>query len=245
MYNALIALAAGIIVTLLVKLAGFSLWAGIIPGVLVFLGTFILLARRVTQKLQLVVSAAQKELSVQPTNAKDRQQRVDKGIKILESGLVYERWHPMVGSQIHGQIGMLKYAMKDLEGAQPHLVKAGPRNAMAQAMTGALHYQKKELDKMRVAFERAVKAGKKEPIVWAVYAWCLMQTKQKDQALSVLARAVETNPNDEKLKASLGAVQNDKKLKMRAYEPMWWQFGLESPPMQGMGGQRRVQFQRR
>ena len=43
--------------------------------------------------------------------------------------------------------------------------------------------------------------------------------------------------------AGLTALQNDKKLKMKPYEPMWWQFGLESPPM-AMGNQRRVQFQR-
>ncbi|HYO74145.1 MAG TPA: tetratricopeptide repeat protein, partial [Archangium sp.] len=94
------------------------------------------------------------------------------------------------------------------------------------------------------SFETAVTAGKKEPLVWAVYAWCLVQNKEKDEALRVLGRGVEANPSDEKLKNSLSALQNDKKLKMKPYEPMWWQFGLEAPPPQmlGGGGGRRVQF---
>ena len=245
MYNALIALAVGILVAACVKLAGFSIWAGVIPGTIAFLGVFILMARRIGQKMQLLVSAAQKELSVQPANAKDRQQRVDRGIQILEKGLAYKNWQPLVASEIHAQIGMLKYVSKDLDGAQRHLAQANPRNAMAHAMSGALYFQKKDPEKMRRAFDRAIKAGKKDPLVWAVYAWCLGQLKQRDEALSVLSRAVEANPNDAKLKASLASLQNDKKLKMRAYEPGWWQFGLEAPPMQQMGGQRRVQFQRR
>ncbi len=244
MYNALIALAVGLLVALGVKLAGFSLWAGLIPGTVAFVGVFILLARRIGQKMQVLVSAAQKELSVQPVNAKDRQQRLERGIQILEKGLVYKNWQPLVASEIHAQIGMLKYVSKDLDGAQQHLARANPRNAMAQAMSGALYFQKKDPQKMRRAFNQAVKAGKKDPLVWVVYAWCLGQLKQRDEALSVLSRAVEANPNDSKLKASLTSLQNDKKLKMKAYEPGWWQFGLESPPIQ-TGGQRRVQFQRR
>jgi hypothetical protein len=59
-----------------------------------------------------------------------------------------------------------------------------------------------------------------------------------------MARSVEQNPSDERLKTALSALQNDKKLKMKPFEPMWWQFGLEQPPME-YSGQRRVQFQRR
>lgn len=244
MYNALIALAVGVAIALAVKLAGFSLWAGLVPGTIAFLATFIFLARRIGQKLNQIVAAAQKELSVQPVNAKDRQQRIERGIQILEKGLAYKNWQLLVAAEIHAQIGMLKYVSKDLDGAQKHLAQANPRNAMAQAMTGALYFQKKEPEKMKRAFNQAVKAGKKDPLVWAVYAWCLGQLKQRDEALTVLSRAVEANPNDPKLKASLASLQNDKKLKMKAYEPGWWQFGLEAPPMQ-TAGQRRVQFQRR
>ena len=150
----------------------------------------------------------------------------------------------MVASQVHGQIGILHYMMKDYAAAEPHLAQASKRDGMSQAMRGALYYQRKDYPKMTEAFERAVKAAKKESVIWAAYGWCLQQSKERDKAIAVLGRAVAANPNDEKLKASLTQLQNDKKMKMKAYEPMWWQFGLEQPPPELAGG-RRVQFQRR
>ena len=246
MYNLLIALGVGLAITLGVKLFGFSIWAGIIPGTLAFAGVYFVLARRIGAKLQGLMGAVQRELQGQPSTQKEAQARVERAIKMLESGLVYDKWQFLVGPEIHSQIAMLKYMSKDLDGAQKHFAKASPRNYMAKAMEGALFYQRKDFSKMKASFESAVTSGKKEPLVWAVYAWCLVQNKEKDEALRVLSRGVEANPSDEKLKNSLSALQNDKKLKMKPYEPMWWQFGLEAPPPQmlggGGGGGRRVQF---
>src|SRR5512140_3684819 len=245
MYNLLISVAAFAIVAVLVRLFGFSTWAGIIPGALAFVASYLLLARRVGGKVQKLVEEAQKELSVQPANERERKQRIDKAIKILESGLVYDRQQFLIVSEIHAQIGMITYLVKDLDGAQEHFRKANPRNYMAKALQAALFYQRKDYAKMESTFEEAVRAGKKEALVWAAYAWCMVQLKEKDKALKIMARAVEINPSDEKLKAGLTALQNDKKLKMKPYEPMWWQFGLENPPLPTMGGGRRVQFERR
>lgn len=245
MYNLLIALGVGIALTLGVKLVGFSVWAGVPVGVIAFVATYIVLARRVAQRVQALMGTVQNDLQgSQPTSQKEAQARVERAIKTLERGLVYDKWQFLVGPEIHAQIGMLKYMVKDLDGAKTHFDKANPRNYMAKAMEGALHYQRKDFTDMKGAFEAAVKHGKKEALVWAVYAWCLLQNKEKDEALKVLARAVEANPTDEKLKASLTQLQNDKRLKMKPYEPGWWQFGLEAPPMQPMGGGggRRVQF---
>ena len=133
---------------------------------------------------------------------------------------------------------------KDLTKAAPHFAKGSKRNHMAKAMEGALHYRQGQRDAMTGAFELAVKHGKKESLIWAVYAWCLLQLKDRDAAVRVLSRGVEKNPSDEKLKNALQQVQNDKRLKMRPFEPAWWQFGLEPPPT-NFGGGRRVQFMRR
>jgi tetratricopeptide (TPR) repeat protein len=243
MYNLLIGLAVGVAVTAAVRLAGLPLLAGLIPGVLALIATYILLARRIAKRLQALVASAQKELQT-ISSPRDRDAKVAKAVKTLEQGLAYDKWQPMVASQVHGQIGILHYMMKDYAAAEPHLAKASSRDPMSQAMRGALFFQRKEYGPMTEAFERAVKAGKKESLVWAVYAWCLQQSKERDKAIRVLGRAVAANPSDEKLKASLTALQNDKRMKMKSYEPMWWQFGLEQPP-QDMGGGRRVQFQRR
>jgi predicted Zn-dependent protease len=248
MYNLLIALAVGVAVALLITVLGFALWAGLVPGLIAFMAAYFLLARRIAGKVGVLTSAAQKELSVQSSNKREQQARIDKAIKTLEEGLKYDKWQFLIASEIHAQIGMIKYMVKDLDGAEPHLRKASARNYMAKAMQGALFFQKKDYPKMKQSFDAAIRSGKKEGLVWAVYAWCLLQLKQKADAQKVLARAVETNPTDEKLKNALTAVQNDKRLKMRAWEPMWWQFGLETPPMPvmgGGGGGRRVQFGRR
>ncbi|XXF81376.1 tetratricopeptide repeat protein [Myxococcaceae bacterium GXIMD 01537] len=246
MYNLLISLAVGVAIAVGVKLAGFSAWAGIVPGVLALVGTYIYLARRVSQRIQALMTTVQNELQGgQPTSQKEAQARFERAIKTLEKGLVYDKWQFLVGPEIHSQIGILRYVMKDLDGAQKHFQQSNPRNFMAQALQGALYYQRKDFASMKKSFEEAVKHGKKESLVWAAYAWCLVQNKEKDEALKVLGRGVEANPSDEKLKASLGQLQNDKRLKMRPYEPAWWQFGLEAPPMQPMGGGgggRRVQF---
>ncbi|RKG50126.1 tetratricopeptide repeat protein [Corallococcus sp. AB011P] len=247
MYNLLISLAIGLAVGVLVKFAGgFSWWAGIVPGVIVFFATYIVLARRVSTRVQALMTTVQNDLQGQPANQKEAQGRVDRAVKTLEQGLVWDKWQFLIGPEIHAQIGMLKYMVKDLDGAKPHLEKASGRNYMAKAMAGALHFRRNDVPAMKTSFEAAVKSGKKESIVWAVYAWCLLQLKDKDSAQRVLARGVELNPSDEKLKGSLAQLQNDKRLKMKPYEPLWWQFGLEAPPMMPpQGGGRRVQFTNR
>ncbi len=245
MYSLLIsfAIATGVFA---IFAALFSPWAAIIPATLALVLANYLLARRVGKKIQELATEAQKEIQAASTStSKEMQkQRMDKGIKLLEQGFKYDKWQFLVGAEIHAQIGMIKYMTKDLEGAQTHFAKAHSRNYMARAMEGALFFQKKDFPKMEEAFEHAVKSGKKEALVWAVYAWCELQRKDKDKALKIMGRAVEANPSDDKLKAGLTALQNDKKLKMKAYEPLWWQFGLEAPPMELTGG-RRVQFVRR
>jgi len=244
MYNLLISFAVWIVISAAVRLLGFPLLAGVIPGFLAFGATFILLGRRIQTRITALSEAVKKELSTMTGNQREQKVKLEKAVKILEEGLQYDKWQFVVGASLHSQIGQLKYTFKDYDGALEHFRQGNPRDYFGKAMEGALWFQRKDPEKMAAAFEEAVKHGKKEAILWAVYAWCLLQQKEKDKALKVMARAVETNPTEEKLKAGLTALQNDKKLKMKPYEPMWWQFGLENPPLQQMGG-RQVRFERR
>lgn len=232
MINLLIALGAGVAVVALVKALGFSLIAGIIPGTIVFLAVFVVLGRRSFTQLQAVIASVQGELSGMTANKKDQQVRGEKAIKMLEAALPLGRWQFLLEGEIYGQIGMIKHLFKDSDGALAAFKKASQRNYFAKAMQGAIYFQKKDFAAMKEAFEAAVKHGNKEGLMWAAYAWCLVQNKQTDDAIKVLARAVEANPSDEKLKKALTALQNDKRLKMAPWEPMWWQLGLEQPTMQ-------------
>lgn len=247
MYNLLIALAAGIATAVLIKVLGFSLVAGIIPGTLVFVGLFVVLGRRTFLQLQKVVQEVQVELSSMTQNKKEQQAKAEKAIKMLEAALPLGKWQFLVEGEVWGQIGMIKHLFKDYDGAMAAFLKTSSRNYFAKAMQGAIFFQKKDFAAMEKAFEDAVKHGKKESLMWAAYAWCLVQNKQQDKALTVLGRAVTENPSDEKLKKALTALQNDKRLKMSPWEPMWWQLGLEQPPMQQVqfSGGRRPRFMRR
>lgn len=248
MFNLLLALAAGVVTTVVITLFGFSLIAGIIPGTLVFVGVFILLGRRTFLALQKIMGEVQAELQSMSPNPKEQKVKADKAVKMLESALPLGRWQFLVESEVHGQIGMIKYLFKDHEGAMASFAKTSNRNYLAKAMEAAVYFQKKDFAVMEKTFEAAVNSGKKEGLIWASYAWCLMQNKESDKAVRVLARGVEANPSDDKLKSALTALQNDKKLKMKPWEPMWWQLGLEAPPMQQaqfQGGGRRSRFMRR
>jgi tetratricopeptide (TPR) repeat protein len=248
MINLMFSFAAGLASALAIKLLGFSLWAAVLPALLVFFGLYVALAYRTGKQLQATIGLVQAELSSMPPNPKEQKNRADKAIKLLEDALSLGRWQFLVAGEIQGQIGMIKYLFKDQEGAMAAFLKTHSRNFMARAYQAAIYFQRKDFTAMEKSFEEAVTAGKKESIVWAAYAWCLEQSKQSNKALGVLARAVTNNPSDEKLKAALAALQNDKRLKMKAWEPMWWQFGLEAPPTmqpQFTGGRGRPRFARR
>ncbi len=248
MINLVLSLAAGLVVALAIRLGGGFPWvAAIIPGTIAFVAAFILLGRRIFVKIQAINTQVQAELQSMPPNPREQKVKIDKAIKLLETALQFERWQFLVGAEVHGQIGMIKYMVKDTEGAVPELAKANPRNYLAQAMLGAIAFQKKDMAAMAKRFEAAVTNGKKESLMWAAYAWCLLQNKDRDKAIAVLGRGVAANPSDEKLKAALTALQNDKKLKMKAWEPGWWQLGLEAPQQQQpmfAGGGRQMCFRR-
>jgi tetratricopeptide (TPR) repeat protein len=238
MINLGISIALAVVVFIAVRLFGFPTYAGAIPATLVFLGAFVVLGRRTFTQLQKLMGDVQAELQSLPQNAKERKVRVDKVVKMLEAALPLGRWQFLVEGQIWGQIGMLKYLFEDYEGAKEAFAKSNPRDHYVKAMEGALAFKKKDFPAMEKSFETAVTHGKKESLMWAAYAWCLLQNKEKDKALKVMARGVEQNPSDEKLKAALTALQNDKRLKMAPWEPAWWQFHLEPPP-----AQQQVMFQ--
>ena len=232
MYNLLLSLAGGGLVAGAVYYAGYGVAATAIPGVLIAIGLYVLLARRTIGKLQQVATLVQAELTSMTANRREQQTKVERAVKLLENTLPLGRWQFLVTSEIHGQIGMLKYLFKDIPGAMASFKLTGNRNSLARTMQGAIHYQRKEYPEMERAFESAVKYGRKEGLYWATYAWCLIQSKQSAKAVPVLTRAVAANPSDENLKKALAAVQNDKRLKMNAWEPQWWQLGLEAPPAQ-------------
>jgi len=231
MINLLLSLAVAFLTAFGIRLANFSWAAAIIPSSLLFVGCYILLARLIAKRFQKIVGEVQAELqTMQAGNPREQKARVDKTLQKLEAARPLARWQFMLEKEIEGFLGMVRYSLREESIAKAHLQKAGARNFYASAMQAAIAYKSKDTQSMHKYFELAVKYGKKESLMWAAYAWCFLQLKEKQKAIAILSRAVKTNPTDEKLKTALHAVQNDKRLKMKAWEPAWWQLGLETPP---------------
>ena len=164
-------------------------------------------------------------------------QKLDKAVQTLQGGFVLAPWQFLVASQLHAQIGMLLYIQKDVDAALPHLEKAFSRHWIARGMLGAARYRKRDVAGATKVLEDAVKVNKKEGVLWSLYAWILEKEGRHEEAIRVLGRGAAANPSDEKLKAGLQNLQNGKKLKLgKTYQEQWFQFRLEDPPPQFVGG---------
>jgi tetratricopeptide (TPR) repeat protein len=230
---ALLAAAVGVLVSAL----GFHLGAlaTALPALALFAGVFLLLNRLTSQRVQALMGTVQQDLQAG---------RVEKAMATLRACFPLARWQFLLASQLHANLGMLLYMRKDFDEALPHLQKSFFRDWMAFATLGSLYCLRNQPGPMEKAFERSVSVGKKEGLAWSVYAFAWQKLGEREKAQQVLARAVEANPSDDRLKANLSALQNKKKMKMRSYEPAWYQFHLERLPPELSGG-KRVVWQRR
>jgi tetratricopeptide (TPR) repeat protein len=228
MYNLLISLAIGVVVALAVALGTSFGWAAaVFPGLLATTIAYFVLARRTWKRLEAVFEAMQADV---------RAQKLDKAVQTLQAGFALAPWQFLVASQLHSNIGILLYLKQDLDAALPHLEKSFSRNWIARGMLGVARYRRRDVAGMREVLEDAVKANKKEGVLWSAYAWMLENDNRHDDAIAVLSRAVRANASDEKLKASLQLLQNGKKLKLgKLYGEQWFQFMLERPPPQFAG----------
>jgi tetratricopeptide (TPR) repeat protein len=228
MYNLLISIAIGVAVAAALALGtNLGLVAAVFPGVLAVAVAYFVLARRTWKKLEATFEAMQKEVQAQ---------KFDKAILTLQGGFALAPWQFLVASQLHSNIGMLMYLRQDLDGALPHLEKSFSRHWIARGMLGVARYRKHDLGGARKVLDDAVKVNKKEGVLWSTYAWILEKDGRHDEAIALLSRAVAANGSDDKLKASLQALQNGKKLKLgKLYGEQWFQFMLERPPPEFVG----------
>jgi len=249
MYNLLIAIGAGVLSFILSSFAlgggDFKPLYGIVPGVFVIGIAYFYLARRTMRQVEEIMKRAQEVLTKAQSNPRLGQKRlnklIDEAIGILKEGYPLDKWQFWVKAQLDGQIGTLLYMAKKYDVAEKYLVSALKRHWMAKAMLGALYYKRKNVEKMTEAFEEAVDGSKKESLLWNLYAYCLWKSNKQDEAIEVLNRALEHIASDEKTQDNLKALQNNKKMKMRGWNMMWYQFHLDAPPQPSA----RVKYQRR
>jgi hypothetical protein len=80
---------------------------------------------------------------------------------------------------------------------------------------------------MKASFEKAVAATKNESLPWALYAFCLDKVGERNKAIEVLEKGIKKGAADDTLLVNLGALQEGKKMKMKGYGDLWYQFHLE------------------
>jgi tetratricopeptide (TPR) repeat protein len=250
MYNLLISVAAGTLVALAISRGTTFGWvAAFFPGLVVTSICYVFIAFRVRKRLEAINATVQKELMAR---------HVEKAVAALQSGYALGPWQFLAAAQLHASIGMLRYVTDDLDAALPELEAGLPRSWLARlanrdwlsrGILAAARYRKKDLPGAWALLEEAVKVAPKEGLAWSAYAWLLEKEGRHDDALAVLGRGAAAAPNDAKLKESLQALQNGKKLKLwKLYGEQWYQFRLEPPRMEmdpAAGRSRRQLFRKR
>jgi len=236
MYNLLISAAAALVSFSLVTYL-FHWWAGLLLALVVFLGSFLLISRIITKKLEAIMEPAMKDIQAQ---------RFEKGIRDLKSALVWAKWQIYVESQINSAIGMVYFVRREFTLAFPYLEKGFFKNWVTMGMLAVTYMKRNKRDLMRATFEKAVLASPKESLLWSLYGYCLNECGENVKACEVVAKGLSKLPGDENLKQNLDLLREGKKMKMKGYGEMWLQFHLESlaaiqkQQMAAMGGKRRI-----
>lgn len=229
-----IALAIGIAVTLAFGSLFGGIGFGLIPGVVVMIGVWIYMGRRIGKRIEALMMRFQEELQPKGAAMKPDPKRIDRAVSILQEGYKFRHWHLMIAQQIDGHIGWAYFSAKRFDDAQPYLEKATGRHWIAKSMLAVLFFKRKQYDDMKRVFDKSVRWARKESFYWNLWAYCLWKSKDRDGAIDVLSKGLEVLENDERLEANRLALQKNKKMKMRGWDTMWYQFHLDTPPMPKM-----------
>ena len=220
MLNLLMGLGVAIGVVLLLALLKVTLWIGIPLGLAGGIALFIWRSRQIQARLEGIFTRAGELM---------KKQQFDKAIEVMKEGYALGPWQFMVKGSIDGQIGVVQYVRKKNAEAEPLLRTASYQHYIAKAMLGILQWQRGEKKLARETFTLALKAGKKESLLYAVYAFVLNEMKERDQAIAILNKGLAICQGDERLLANRNSLQNNKPMKMKVYGEQWYQFMLERP----------------
>lgn len=219
MLNMLISFACSALSSaLMMRFVTGNIWITMAVSALIFAAVFILITRSVMKKVGELMQTAQRDVMAN---------RSEKAIKELEAGLKWGAWQLYVKQQIYSQIGSILYIKRDFNAAVPYLEKGFVRNWVSQSMLAITYMKKNKTSKMIDTFAKAVSGNRKEPMVYALYAFCLDRIGERTKAIDVLKKGLAKTSNDERLKENLDLLEAGKKMKMKGFGDMWYQFHLE------------------
>jgi tetratricopeptide (TPR) repeat protein len=218
--NLLLGLGAALAMIVLSSLLSIRLWISVPLGLLGGIALFIWLGRKVQNELESIFTRAGELL---------KKQQFDKAIEVMKEGYRLAPRQFLVKGSIDGQIGVVQYLRKKNEDAEPLLASASMQHYIAKAMLGIIQWKRGEKKKARETFELALKTGKKESLLYAVYAYVLVEMGDRDRAIETLNKGLGICKGDERLITNRNLLQNGKALKMKVYGEQWYQFLLERP----------------
>lgn len=218
MYNILISLAIGLISGVLVAISPLGPWGGAVTFLIMTAISVFFATRIVMKKVAAIMDVVQKDLQAN---------RPEKAIKVLESAMVYTPWQFYLKGQIRSHIGMIHFLRRDFATAFEFLKDGFIRNWPAMGMLAVTYMKKSKPSLMIDAFEKAVAANKKEPMLWNLYAYCLEETGQHGKAIEVMEKGLKKAGANDILKANLALLREGKKMKMMEWGELWYQFHLE------------------
>lgn len=235
MYNLLIALGLSAVVFTVVALLLAPLPA-ILPALLVFGVSLFLLTRRVSSAVEAEIAGLVPLLQAR---------KIKEARALLERiKASYGSWQFYLSGQLDAQIGMIEYLQLKWDKALPLLEKGRWRNWTALLCIGAIHFRKGELDKAWATFEEAAGAAPKQVMVYVVWATLLARKGRHEAAMKVVSDGLSAiDANNAVLVALKGTIANKKKIDVRKFPELWYQFFPEdAAQMAGMRGRRGQQM---
>ncbi|MEA3465896.1 MAG: hypothetical protein U9R29_07825 [Thermodesulfobacteriota bacterium] len=193
------------------------IYCGIVSVVLFGL-VYFFLSRWTMNKVMALVQSAQHDMQAN---------RMELALETLKSGFKYAKWQFYVKGQLNAQIGTLLYLNKDFARALPYLEKGFVRHWVSMCMLAVSYMKRSKPNKMATAFEKAAASSRKEPFIWNLYAYCQDKIGERTSAIATLRKGLKKTGGDERLEASIVALQQGKRMKMEDYGDLWYQFHLE------------------
>jgi predicted Zn-dependent protease len=254
MYNLLISTGAAVATLLVLVFAvGLSWWVALLISLPVLMVCFILISRVIMKKIEGIMGSAMRDLqNPKPGASREMQMKlVDKAIRELQEAFKYAKWQIYAEGQVNSSIGMLYYIKRDFAAAFPYLEKGFFKNWVTMGMLAISYMKRQKREKMRETFDKAIVGSPKESLLYALYAYCLLDGGDRSKAETILEKGLKKLPGDENLEQNLALVKDGKKMKMTGYGEMWYQFHLEAPAtlqkmqmQQATGGMKRRMVRR-
>ncbi len=220
MINLFLSLGLAIAVVILGRLLNMPLWLTLPAGIVGGGALFIYLGRKVQSELEAIFGRAGELL---------KKQKFDPAIEIMKEGYKLGPRQFLVKSSIDGQIGVIQYMRQKKDEAEPLLRSSSMHHYIAKAMLAILQYQRGEKKAAKETFDLCLKTAKKESLLYAVYAYLLVEMGERDQAIETLNKGLKVCKDDERLITNRNLLQNGKAMKMKVYGEQWYQFLLERP----------------